>query len=364
MNGAVSTISVTQGGSGYQAPTVSITGGSGSGAAAAPVISNGGISGFIITDAGTGYTPAGLPTVTITGGGGSGATASILAADLTKTGAVQNITLNSPGTNYFGPQVAIDAPSGLPKVFLNEQELTYANSGSRAGQWLNASNQPAQMQGNIGTNAYVVRVVDGNTIFTNILSLKLTGTASSFSVDTPPTGLFGNEVPLTLPAPVGGPYTPAQFQNGVGIPFTPKPVKDFYGIVQLPGVSYATWLTQYPGLIDTSPMGNPDHDFHVNLLEYFFDGNPTVVDLLDVPMTVYEANQAGDDLLFSYRVSKDIEGVVDEVQWSTDLVTWHSSDVSFDPDQDFVDYIERTARVPVNGGDTKLFIRLRVTQQP
>jgi hypothetical protein len=65
-------------GSGYtSAPTVSFSGGGGTGAAATAYISGGVVQAFRITDPGIGYTSA--PTVTLTGGGGTGASATSVA---------------------------------------------------------------------------------------------------------------------------------------------------------------------------------------------------------------------------------------------------------------------------------------------
>lgn len=70
----ISAIAVSTGGSGYASvPTVTISGGGGSGALARAVLTAGAVSSIVITRNGTGYTSA--PTVTITGGGGTGATA-------------------------------------------------------------------------------------------------------------------------------------------------------------------------------------------------------------------------------------------------------------------------------------------------
>lgn len=68
-------LAVTAGGSGYTtAPTVSFTGGAGSGAAAVAEVQGGAVVALLLTNGGTGYTSA--PTVGFTGGGGTGATAS------------------------------------------------------------------------------------------------------------------------------------------------------------------------------------------------------------------------------------------------------------------------------------------------
>lgn len=67
-------ITLTAGGTGFTTiPTVTFTGGSGTGAAATAEIQNGAVVAIYLTNTGSGYTSA--PTVGFTGGGGSGATA-------------------------------------------------------------------------------------------------------------------------------------------------------------------------------------------------------------------------------------------------------------------------------------------------
>ncbi len=70
----IASISVNVAGSDYaSAPAVMLSGGGGSGAKATAILTDGEITGFIITKPGFGYSSA--PTVTISGGGGSGASA-------------------------------------------------------------------------------------------------------------------------------------------------------------------------------------------------------------------------------------------------------------------------------------------------
>lgn len=72
--GTLKSITVTDGGSGYtSAPTVTISGGGGSGATATATVSGGAVTAVTITAAGTNFTSD--PTVSFSGGGGSGATA-------------------------------------------------------------------------------------------------------------------------------------------------------------------------------------------------------------------------------------------------------------------------------------------------
>jgi IPT/TIG domain-containing protein len=73
-NGGVSGMIITAIGAGYAtAPTVSLSGGGGTGATATATVSGGSITGITITNAGSGYTSS--PSVTFSGGGGSGAVA-------------------------------------------------------------------------------------------------------------------------------------------------------------------------------------------------------------------------------------------------------------------------------------------------
>jgi FtsP/CotA-like multicopper oxidase with cupredoxin domain len=67
-------LTLTNGGTGYSSlPTVTISGGGGSGATAAAGVINGSVSSIVLTNPGSGYTSP--PQVTFSGGGGTGATA-------------------------------------------------------------------------------------------------------------------------------------------------------------------------------------------------------------------------------------------------------------------------------------------------
>jgi hypothetical protein len=72
----VFSISVTSGGFGYtSAPTVTVSGGAGTGATAVAAISGASVSRVTVTNSGAGYTSA--PSVSFSGGGGSGAAATV-----------------------------------------------------------------------------------------------------------------------------------------------------------------------------------------------------------------------------------------------------------------------------------------------
>ncbi|AGH26529.1 hypothetical protein CPPG_00213 [Cyanophage P-RSM1] len=107
VNGSVSEITVTAGGSGFtSSPLVSIVGGGGSGASATAIITKGVVSRILINSGGSGYTSQ--PSITIVGGGGTGAqaTASV-------RGPIQAVTVGSGGQSYTStPSVTLSSGSG------------------------------------------------------------------------------------------------------------------------------------------------------------------------------------------------------------------------------------------------------------
>ncbi len=130
---SVQGINMTNTGSGYtELPTVTITGGAGSGATAVAVLSSGSIIAINISNKGLGYTSA--PTVAISGGGGTGAVAvstiitspaflggeRIVATDLSVSANVvdttptyiQTIKITAGGSGYTtAPTVTVAAPT-------------------------------------------------------------------------------------------------------------------------------------------------------------------------------------------------------------------------------------------------------------
>jgi hypothetical protein len=92
---SVSTVNISNGGSGYtSAPTVVFRGGGGSGASATAFVSNGAVTSIVMTSGGSGYTSA--PAITFTGGGGTGASATAATA----TSSVSTVTISAGGRNY------------------------------------------------------------------------------------------------------------------------------------------------------------------------------------------------------------------------------------------------------------------------
>ena len=107
VNGSLSEVTVTEGGSGYtSSPLVSIVGGGGSGAAATAIITKGEVSRILINTGGSGYTSQ--PQITIVGGGGSGATGTA-----SVRGPIQSIGINNGGVSYTSsPDITLSSGKG------------------------------------------------------------------------------------------------------------------------------------------------------------------------------------------------------------------------------------------------------------
>jgi hypothetical protein len=109
----VLSVTVTNGGTGYtSAPTVTFTGGAGTGAAAKAVILNGKVIAIVMTNHGTGYTSA--PTVGFTGGAGTGAAA---------TAAIDNTKFKHTGTLKVGSPTYYGIEKGVPNAAGNKYFL-------------------------------------------------------------------------------------------------------------------------------------------------------------------------------------------------------------------------------------------------
>ncbi|WP_009959323.1 autotransporter-associated beta strand repeat-containing protein [Verrucomicrobium spinosum] len=115
----VSSIAVSSGGTGYvDTPVVVISGGSGTGATAVATVVNGVVTGFTITNPGTGYVDGDVLTVTLHGGGatttasaGTVALSSNTSGGLTKSGAGV-LTLSGANT-YTGGTTILDGTLAL-----------------------------------------------------------------------------------------------------------------------------------------------------------------------------------------------------------------------------------------------------------
>lgn len=132
--GTVTSVTVTEGGSGYTSnPVVVFTGGGGTGAAGSVTLASG-VTSYTVSVGGTGYVIATPPTVTVTGGGGTGATA-VAVVD----GAVTGVSVSNGGSNYTtlttvsfsggggtGATAIVDSGNGV----LTAGQFTITNGGT------------------------------------------------------------------------------------------------------------------------------------------------------------------------------------------------------------------------------------------
>jgi len=95
-NGIITSVSITSGGSGYSSPpTVSFVGGNG--ATGTAVLTGGVITSVIITAGGSGYSNP--PTISFAGGDGSGATGNVVVSN----GVITSVNITSGGSGYSSP---------------------------------------------------------------------------------------------------------------------------------------------------------------------------------------------------------------------------------------------------------------------
>jgi hypothetical protein len=122
------------------------------------------------------------------------------------------------------------------------------------------------------------------------------------------------------------------------------------------GMTFSTWASNNSLIDDDAlPLSDPDRDGRSNLLEFYMASNPS--SSVDSPIV---ATATGATLSMTYQRAKGLANISAVVEWTTDLslANWNTNDVSV---QDKGSYEEVTATVTNAPGETKKFMRLRVT---
>ena len=173
-------IQVTNGGSGYSsAPSVTISGGSGTGATAHAVVVAGTVVAVILDNPGTGYQPGDVLTVTFGTGAGTGATGHV-----TMTGFnVSNILINDGG-NFGTPAVGTSALS--------------ISGGGGSGAAANATITAIPQGGNQVSSITITNQGSGYTTPPTVTLATTGGRAPSF------TAVLGTEAVATIVLDTGG----------------------------------------------------------------------------------------------------------------------------------------------------------------
>ncbi len=124
----VNEINVKNSGFNY-GPTVTISGGSGSGAAIGNIdITDGTVTAIEVTNGGSGYSVSNPPTITINGGGGSGASAKAKI----ENGKITGIEISNKGTGYITANLS-SGNAKIDKVVINNKKVAaiqLADNGS------------------------------------------------------------------------------------------------------------------------------------------------------------------------------------------------------------------------------------------
>lgn len=230
-SGAVASIAVDSGGTGYSsAPTVAIIGGGGTGATATATISAQ-VASVTVTNGGSGYSSS--PTVTFTGGGGSGAAAT---ANLS-AGAVASLTITSGGSGYSSiPTVSFSGGGGsgaagtaalgsgsIASVSVTGGGSGYANdtttalSAKIASQLDTFSSSPEYSGADAGSKFHVLAGASGtgSNGFSIVMTIEA-GTATGFDITSSGTAAAGGSsttytTTMGGGGTSGGTYTPGEF---------------------------------------------------------------------------------------------------------------------------------------------------------
>ena len=178
----VNTIPVATGGTGYlDAPTVILTGGTGTGATAVANVSSGAITGFTITNRGSGYGAADVLTATLFGGGASTA-ATVGTITLAPVAATGGFTKNGAGTLTMSSTT--NSYGGATTINGGTLSVGVINNGGAAGSLGASSNAAANLVLSGGTLEYT-----GATGSTDRSFTVSTGTTGTISVSNP-AGVF------------------------------------------------------------------------------------------------------------------------------------------------------------------------------
>jgi len=199
--GTLTSIFVTNGGSGYtSAPTVAITGGGGSGGTATAVLSGGSITSLTLTNGGSGYTSA--PTVAITGGGGTGATATAALA----AGSIASAALVNAGSGFTSaPAVGVSGGGGASGAVTAALTPTSIASVAVTNPGSGYTSAPTvAITGGGGTGATATAVLSGGSITAVTITNAGTGYTSAPTIGFTGGGGTGAAATANMTSGVGG----------------------------------------------------------------------------------------------------------------------------------------------------------------
>ena len=184
----------------------------------------------------------------------------------------------------------------------------------------------------LGTSAFTSSGLVGNE---TIGSATLTANGGTQAND--PVGTYA----ITPSAATGGSVTPFNYD----ILYQP-------GTLTVTAPTFAQWASS---LSDPSTNADPDRDGIPNLLEYFLGLNASSPSATGIIHTIGNGT-----LTLDYPRSKALSGSSGFVEWTTNLTTWSTANVTNSLLSENATHETRRATVPVNPSDSKKFLRLKV----
>ncbi|MGA2052570.1 MAG: autotransporter-associated beta strand repeat-containing protein, partial [Opitutales bacterium] len=131
-----------------------------------------------------------------------------------------------------------------------------------------------------------------------------------------------------------------------------------------PAETFSQWTNAtFPGQTNpavTGPTANPSGDGIPNLLKYFFGLDPAV-NAGSPPVTSAPDNSG--NLVLSFRLSKNLTGVIYQIQSSPDMMNWSNTGIQGVEVSDQGTYYQMQAAVPM-GANPQLYLRVSVSQSP
>lgn len=398
-------------GSGYiGAPIVTVsTDGAGSGAMAIANVTNGAVTSVTLTCPGTGYQAGDVLFFLFDAGGytepammlehtlTAGELASNATGGLTKAGA-GSLTLSQPST-FTGP-LNVNAGTLVVNNTLAQTTTTVAAGATLGGGFTTAG--PVTVNGTLSPGATIgmasgsssLTLAAGSTFAAQIgdwngaagtgydtadfASVNVTATSGSkltvqvdatglanfsesarsfviASADAAPTGLTASNWQVNVTGFTGtGTWSLAVEGNNLVLSYAAG------------AAGYSTWIAGFPGLSDSSANGDPDFDGITNLVEYVLNGQPGSPSTQILP----KASIGGSNLSFTFVRRAESKGDSTQIfQYGPDLTLWTdvaipastNGNVTITPNSPSAGLETVVVTVP-KGSNSTLFARLKVTQ--
>lgn len=280
--------------------------------------------------------PAGFE-VSQTAGGASGYAAS---QTVGSSGTVSPATLwvrlaSGIAVGSYGGQIVCTSAGALPvSLSLTASDVRRKPASVTA----NDRTKPFGTTLALGTSAFTASGLVGNE---TIGSVTLTATSGTAAYDVP--GTYA----ITPSSASGGTFAAANYD-----------INYLAGTLTVTSPTFTEWISGNFSGADAAAGADPDGDGLANLVEYFMGLDAALRD----PASVQNLEFVGNELRLTYRRSKGAVGITGAVESSTAVGSWSTAGVTDILVSDEGAYETRRASIPLGSGETRRFLRLRVTQ--